>query len=42
LKALEEAAGERFVRGVILYLGKYGLPFGKNLFAIPMQALREP
>lgn len=41
LKALAEAAGERFARGVILYTGQRPMPFGENLSALPIQALWE-
>lgn len=39
LKALAEALGKRFVRGVVLYLGNETVPFGANLHALPLQAL---
>lgn len=39
LKVLADAAGDRFVRGVILYGGKEAVPFGKNLHALPLPAL---
>jgi predicted AAA+ superfamily ATPase len=39
LRALQEAAGDRFVRGVVLYLGDELLPFGERLVAAPMTAL---
>lgn len=39
LKAMEEALGKRFVRGVVLNLGSETVPFGKNLFALPLNAL---
>jgi len=39
LRALEEAAGERFVRGIILYTGRDRISFGKNLTALPIDAL---
>jgi hypothetical protein len=39
LKVLAEAAGERFVRGIVLYGGKEAVPFGKNLHALPLSAL---
>ena len=35
LKALAEAAGERFVRGIVVYTGKQTIPFGGNLLALP-------
>jgi len=39
LKRLRNAAGARFQRGVVLYDGDKALPFGDNLFAVPMSAL---
>ncbi|MDZ4168391.1 MAG: ATP-binding protein [Coriobacteriia bacterium] len=39
LKALEEATGERFFRGILLYTGDVAVPFGSNLQAVPMSAL---
>jgi predicted AAA+ superfamily ATPase len=39
LKALADIAGDRFVRGIILYGGKEAVPFGKNLHALPLPAL---
>ena len=30
-------SGPRFVRGVVLYLGKVVVPFGKNLHVLPVQ-----
>jgi predicted AAA+ superfamily ATPase len=39
LKVLAEAAGDRFVRGVVLYGGKEAVRFGKNLHALPLSAL---
>ncbi len=39
LKILADAAGDRFVRGVVLYGGKAAVPFGKNLHALPLSAL---
>jgi predicted AAA+ superfamily ATPase len=41
LKTLAEAAGERFVHGVILYPGQHSVSFGENLSAVPLQALWE-
>jgi predicted AAA+ superfamily ATPase len=38
LKTLAEISGPRFVRGIVLYLGKVVVPFGKNLHALPVQA----
>lgn len=39
LRFLAELAGERFVRGVVLYLGDRAVPLGKDLWAIPISAL---
>lgn len=39
LRALREAAGERFVRGVVLYGGTEAVPFGRDLHALPVEAL---
>ncbi len=39
LRALEELAGERFVRGIVLHLGGAGVPFGDRLEAAPVAAL---
>lgn len=39
LKAMAEALGERFVRGVVLNLGGETVPFGKGMFALPLNAL---
>ncbi len=39
LRALAEAAGERFIRGIILYGGTQAVPFSKNLLAVPISAL---
>jgi hypothetical protein len=39
LKLLAEAAGERFVRGILLYTGANAVPFAKNLFALPVPVL---
>jgi predicted AAA+ superfamily ATPase len=45
LRALAEAAGRRFRRGLVLYTGTEVVPFGAGLFALPVEALwrwREP
>ncbi len=42
LWSLKEAAGERFLRGVVLYLGESILPLGENLYALPFSALWRP
>lgn len=39
LRALQEDAGERFQRGVVLYTGQQVVPFGDRLTALPMGAL---
>ena len=39
LKALEEALGKRFVRGVILNTGRETVPFARNMHALPINAL---
>ena len=36
LKALAETAGDRFVRGVVVYLGTEVAPFGKSLHGLPV------
>ncbi len=41
LKALSECAGEKFVRGIVLYTGNEVIPFGKNLTAVPLPVLWE-
>jgi hypothetical protein len=39
LRALAEATGDRFVRGVVLYAGRETVPFGERLFALPVASL---
>ncbi len=39
LRYLAELAGERFLRGIVLYLGSEVVPLGKDLWAIPVSAL---
>jgi hypothetical protein len=39
LRALAEDAGDRFVRGCVLYRGEQVLPFGERLLAMPVRAL---
>jgi predicted AAA+ superfamily ATPase len=39
LRSLQELAGERFVRGVVLHLGEAALPFGDRLEAAPLSGL---
>lgn len=36
LEALREVAGKRFHRGVLLYAGREVLPFGSEMWAVPM------
>ncbi len=39
LKDLSTALGERFLRGLVLYLGQNTVPFGNRLYAVPLSAL---
>ena len=39
LKALREAAADRFKKGIVLYNGSQLVTFGDNLFAVPIQCL---
>jgi predicted AAA+ superfamily ATPase len=39
LRVLAEAAGARFVRGIVLYTGDTPVPFAKNLMALPVTTL---
>ena len=39
LRALAQAAGRRFHRGVVLYTGTEVVPFGPRLHAVPIEAL---
>lgn len=39
LRALADAVGERFVRGVVVYCGDNVVPFGENLHAVPVGML---
>jgi len=41
LRKLQEAAGKRFVSGVVLYDGEVTAPFGDGLFAVPIRSLWE-
>ena len=36
---LSETAGKDFLRGIVIYLGEHIIPFGKNLFAVPINTL---
>ena len=40
LKALQTAAGDDFICGIVLYPGPDIVPFGERLFAVPFDALR--
>lgn len=35
LRALAEATGDRFRRGIVLYIGRTAIPFGKDLLPYP-------
>ncbi len=39
LKALQELCPDKFKRGIVLYGGQDPLPFGPNMFALPIQTL---
>jgi len=39
LKAFADVAGARFHRGIVLYGGLQTVPFGPNLWAVPISAL---
>lgn len=39
LRLLNELVGEGFVRGIVLYSGDKCVPFGPNLWAVPIAAL---
>ncbi len=39
LELLRELAGKRFRRGIVLYAGRESIPLGKNLQALPIDAL---
>ncbi|MCF6343787.1 MAG: ATP-binding protein [Devosiaceae bacterium] len=39
LKALQELTGDDFICGIVLYRGRDVVPFGKNLWAVPMSNL---
>jgi hypothetical protein len=39
LQSLQAAVGSRLLRGVVLYTGTEWIPFGQNLFAVPISAL---
>ena len=39
LKYLSELLGARFLRGIVLYIGDQPVPFGSDLYALPVSAL---
>lgn len=39
LKFLQERSPEKFVKGIVLYTGSEVVPFGNNLFALPINCL---
>ncbi len=39
LRTLSEIAGQRFLRGFLLYLGDEAVPFGAQLYALPISTL---
>src|SRR5580693_9513876 len=41
MHALAEIAGSRFHRGIVLYTGRETVPFAANLYAVPLDALRN-
>jgi hypothetical protein len=41
LQSLADAAGQPFACGIVLYSGETLLPFGKNLYSVPISALWE-
>lgn len=41
LKYLQEEAQDKFIQGIVLYTGDATIPFGKNLFALPISSLWE-
>ena len=42
LRKLREAAGARFLGGVVLYDGETSASFGDGFFAVPIRCLWEP
>ncbi len=39
LKAMQDAIGAQFIRGILFYNGESLVPFGENLYAVPISAL---
>jgi hypothetical protein len=42
LRALAQAAGSHFHRGIVLYSGTDVVPFGPRLHAVPIEAVGRP
>jgi predicted AAA+ superfamily ATPase len=39
LNSLKKMTGDRFIRGILIYTGERVVPFGEQLFALPLSAL---
>ena len=39
LRILENDLGKKFKRGIVIYTGKSGIAFDKNMFAIPINRI---
>ena len=39
LKALRDALGKKFIRGVLIYTGREAIPFAEDLWAVPASVL---
>jgi predicted AAA+ superfamily ATPase len=39
LRAMQEAVGAKFIRGILFYSGETLVPFGENLYAVPISSL---
>jgi predicted AAA+ superfamily ATPase len=39
LKMFADETGKKFFRGIVIYTGKESIPFGKNMFALPIDIL---
>lgn len=42
LRALADIAGDRFARGIVLHPGREAVPYGTNLWAVPLSVLWTP
>jgi hypothetical protein len=42
LRAIAEVAGDRFVRGLVLHPGREAVPYGADLWAVPLSVLWTP